>query len=198
MISTRIAGVIGAAVIVAGSDMALVHAQSQGQDPAASPPARHGRFGPDGPGGPGGPRGFFGRGPGGPGGPGGPLAMLRQLDLTDAQRAQVRQIMDAHADELKAVGERLREARKAQDDLVTAQAFDESAIRAKATEVGAVMADAAVLHAKVHAEVFAILTPEQQAKAAELKAQFQSRMEQFRERMKERRQQRRGAAPDAQ
>jgi protein CpxP len=194
MISTRMAGVIGAAVIVAGSAMALVHAQGQGQDQPANPPARHGRFGPGGPGGPG---GFFGRGPGGPGGPGGPLAMLRQLDLTDAQRAQVRQIMESHADELKAVGEKLREAHKAQDDLVTAPNFDESAIRANATQLAGVMADAAVLHAKVHAEVFAILTPEQQAKAAELKAQFQSRMDQFRERMKERRQQRRGTAPAA-
>ena len=194
MISTRIAGVIGAAVIVAGSAMALVHAQGQGQDAPANPPARHGRFGP-GPGGPGGPGGFFGRGPGGPGGP---LALLRQLDLTDAPRAQVRQIMDSHADELKAIGERLREAHKAQDDLVTAPNLDESAIRAKAAEVGAIEADAAVLHARLHAEVFAILTPDQQAKAAELKAQFQSRMDQMRERMKERRQQRRSAAPAAQ
>jgi protein CpxP len=195
MISTRIAGVLGAAVIVAGSAIALVHAQ--GQEPPANPPARHGRFGPDGPGGPGGPGGFFGRGPGGPGGP---LAMLRGLDLTEEQRAQVRQIVDGHADELKAIDERMREARKAENDAVTAQAFDESAIRARSAELSAVMADAAVLHAKVHGEVFAVLTPEQQAKAAELKAQFQSRMEQFRERardrMKERRQ-RRTAPPDA-
>ena len=61
--------------------------------------------------------------------------------------------MDGHADELKAVGERMRAAHQAQDDAGDRAAFDESAIRAKAAELGGVMADAAVLHAKVHGEV---------------------------------------------
>lgn len=195
MIRRQLAGILGAAAIVAGSAAALVHAQ----EPAApAPEARQGRFGPRGPGGPGGP---FGRGGffGGRGGPGGALSVLRQLDLTDDQRGQVRQVMQSHSDALKAIGERLREAHRAQNDAVTAETFDENAIRTKAADVASVMADAAVLNAKVHTEVFAILTPEQRTRAAEIKAERQARMERFRSQIKQRNQERRQrrAAPEA-
>ena len=126
------------------------------------------------------------------------MAMLRQLDLTDDQRAQVRQVMDSHRDELRAIGERLMAAHRAQRDAVTAAQFDEQAVRTRAAELAAAEADAAVLRAKVHSEVFAVLTPEQQAKAAELKAQREARAQQFRERARERvkeRQQRRATPP---
>jgi periplasmic protein CpxP/Spy len=182
MIRRHIAGILGAAVLVAGSAAALVHAQApDGQGP---PPAHQRR----GPGGPGGPGGFFGRGFGGPGEA---LGLLRQLDLTDEQRAQVRQVMESHRDELRAIGEKVMAAHRAQNDVVTAPTFDENAIRAKAAELAAVEADAAVLHAKLHGEVFAILTPEQQAKAAELKVEREARMQRVREQMKQRIQERR-------
>jgi Spy/CpxP family protein refolding chaperone len=57
-------------------------------------------------------------------------------------------------------------------------------------EVAAVDADAAVLRAKVHSEVWALLTPEQQQKARELKAQRVERRAQMRERLEQRRNQR--------
>ena len=126
------------------------------------------------------------------------MAMLRQLDLTDDQRAQVRQVMDNHRDGLRAVGERVRAAHRAQNDAVNAAQFDEQVVRTRAADLAAVQADVAVLQAKVHSEVFAVLTPEQQAKAAELKAQREVRAQQFRERARERvqeRQQRRATPP---
>jgi protein CpxP len=126
--------------------------------------------------------------------------LLRQLDLTEDQRTQVRQIMDSHRDELKAVGDRLAAAHKVQNDAITAAQFDEAAVRAATADLAGVMGDAAVLHARVHSEVFALLTPEQQAKAAELKAQREARAAQFKETVRERiksRAQRR-AAPQAQ
>jgi protein CpxP len=127
------------------------------------------------------------------------MLMLRQLDLTEEQRTQVRQVMDGHRDELRAVGERLAAAHKAQNDAVTAPQFDESAVRAKSADLAAVMGDAAVLHAKVHSEVFALLTPDQQAKAAELKAQRQARAAQVKERVRERiKTRQRRPAPQAQ
>jgi periplasmic protein CpxP/Spy len=188
MMRRKLAGMFGAAAVAAVVTTGVVHAQTQD---GAAPPQRHERRGPGGPGGSG---RFFG----GPGGFGGPMAMLRQLDLSEEQRTQVRQIMDGHRDELRAVGERVRAAHQAQNDAVTAAQFDEQAVRSKAAELAAVEADAAVLQAKLHSEVFAVLTPEQQAKAAELKAQRQARMQQFRERARERvkeRQQRRAAPP---
>jgi Spy/CpxP family protein refolding chaperone len=146
--------------------------QGGGQDPAVQGGGRD--------------QGMMGRGmmgPGGPGmrgGPGGPFGMaglpLRELDLTDAQREQVKAIMDAHRDDQKAIGDRMMTVRKALHDAIAADTFDEAAIRAAAAQVSAVDADAAVLQAKIHGEVIAILTPEQVKKAKELRADMENRM----------------------
>jgi protein CpxP len=194
MMRRNMAAVFGAAAMAAAVTTGFVQAQAQAQDGAATQVQRHERRGHGGPGGPFGGPGGFGRG-----GFGGPLAMLRQLDLTEDQRAQVRQVRDSHRAELQAIGEKLRAAHKAQQDAVTAAQFDEQAVRTRAAELATLTADAAVLQAKVHSEVFAVLTPEQQAKAAELRAQRQARMQHRRERVRERvkeRQQR--TAPPAQ
>jgi len=193
MMRRTLAAMVGAAAVAAVVTTGYVQAQDQD---GAAPPARHERRGPGGPGGPG---GFFGRGPGGPGGFGGVMGLLRQLDLSDEQRAQVRQVMESHSDALKALGDRLQAAHRAENDAVTAAQFDEQLVRAKAADLAAVMADASVLHARIHGEVFAVLTPEQQAKAAELKAQFQARAEQFRQQVRERvKERRQRATPPAQ
>ena len=144
------------------------------------------------PGGPDGPRGTMGRrGPGGPGGHDGPIALpLRALALTDTQREQVRTAVGAHKAEFYAIRGRMQTARTALQDAVTADAFDEAGVRQKAVDVAAVEADAAVLRAKVHSEVWALLTPEQQQKARELKAQRAERRAQMRERFEQRRNQR--------
>ena len=138
-----------------------------------------------------------GMGPGGPGrgfGPGGPFGMLgelghglRQLDLSDAQREQLRSVMASHRAEFQALGERMRTAHDALDAVVTADAVDESAIRARSADVAAVQADAAVVRAKVHQEIYSLLTAEQQAKAKELKAQAEARMKERASRLRERR-----------
>jgi periplasmic protein CpxP/Spy len=188
MMRRRLAGMFGAAAVAAVVTTAFVQAQTQ--DGAGSPAPRHERRGPGGPGG----FGFGGPGGFGRGGFGGPMAILRQLDLTDEQRAQVRQVMESHRDELRAIGEKLGAAHRAQNDAATAAPFDEQVVRAKAADVAAVAADAAVLHARVHSEVFAVLTPEQQAKAAELRAQRQARREQMRGQVRERVKQRRERA----
>jgi protein CpxP len=138
---------------------------------------------------PGGQRGFgpMGRGmmgPGGPGmrgGPGGPFGMaglpLRELELTDTQREQVKAVMESHRDEQKAIGDRMQPARKALHDAIAADTLDETAIRAAAAQVGAIEADAAVLQAKIRAEIVALLTPEQVKKAKELRTEMENRIE---------------------
>jgi protein CpxP len=145
-----------------------------------------------GPGGPGGP-GF--RGPGGPGGPGGPLAgllalhpelPLPALNLTDAQREQVRTILQGHREEGQALMQKGHSAfealRKATEGTV-----DEGAAGQQGQAVGAVIAEAAVLRAKVRGEILAILTPEQQAEASKIQAEREARMKQFRQKMEQRR-----------
>ena len=123
-----------------------------------------GRMGPGGPGGP------------GRGGPGGPMMLLRGLDLTDAQKDQVKSIMQGHQDERKALGDRARTAHQALQAAITAETVDEALIRQRSADVAAVDADMAVAEARIHAEVWQILTAEQKAKAKEFQAKAQERM----------------------
>ncbi|WP_396627375.1 Spy/CpxP family protein refolding chaperone [Luteitalea sp.] len=148
--------------------------------------------GPGGPGGPDGP-GRGGRGPGGPmmGGPlGGLLGLhpdlpLPALNLTDAQEEQVRTIMQGHRDAGRALMQR---AQASMDALRTATAgtIDEGAAAQQGQALGAVIADAAVLRGRVRSEVWAILTPEQQAEATKIQAERQARQSQMRQRLQQR------------
>jgi protein CpxP len=119
---------------------------------------------------------------------------LRQLDLTDAQREQVRGIYSARSAELKALHDRLRTARQAQHAAVTRVPVDENEVRARVTETAAIEADLAVIRARVHEQVYQVLTPDQQQKARTLQAERQTRraerMERAKQRMEQRRQQR--------
>ena len=145
----------------------------------------------DGPRGPfaerrGGPGGF-----GGPGGPGGPIGalgplMAAHLNLTDAQKDQLKGIVDSHRDELKGLGDLAMKARQALQAAVTADALNEGLIRARAAELATIESDLAVAHARIHADVFRILTPEQQAQAREAQSQMQQRQNQRRDRMSQR------------
>jgi periplasmic protein CpxP/Spy len=157
---TRIGSAIGAAVLTIGLGSAALSVAGQQQNQA---PASQGRRG-----GPGGPEGVGGPGRGR--GPGGPLAgiPLRELNLTDAQREQVKQIVDARQQESRAIGERAMAAREALHAATTSPSFDEGLIRAKAAEVASIEADMAVSRARIFADLFQILTPDQQAKVKEL------------------------------
>jgi len=130
----------------------------------------------------GGPDGF-----GGPGGPGGPMGALgpmlaAHLSLTDAQKDQLKGIVDSHRDEWKGLGDRAMEARRALHSAVTADAVDEGLIRARAAELATIESDLAVARARIHAEVFRMLTPEQQAQAREAQSHMQQRQNQRRHR----------------
>jgi Spy/CpxP family protein refolding chaperone len=150
--------------------------------------ARAGQYeaqGPVGQGGP--PPGMMGQGPGGFGGPGGRgggpggdiFGMigpeLQALDLTDAQQKQVQAALDSFKSEQQSIRDRMQAARKALNDAIAADTFDEAVIRAKAADQAAVEADSAVLQAKVRAAVYALLTPEQVQKGKELRTRMQNR-----------------------
>lgn len=150
------------------------------QDAPAADGQRVRRMAPRGPG--------FGPGPG-PGGLMGPN--LRALDLSDAQRQQVRDIMSTHSAETRTVGQRMREAYRGLNALVTADTLDEAAIRAKSADIAAAQADMAILRARINQDVFSILTAEQQAKSRELRDRAQERQKERASQPRERRQPRR-------
>lgn len=140
----------------------------------------------------GGGRGGRGMGRGGPGAEFGRMAFgLRQLDLSDAQRTQIRTIMQSRRDEFKALGEKARAARNRLQDAVRADSVNEEAIRTASGDLAQVQADIAVLRARVHQEVVATLTPEQQQQAKQLRAEAEKRRDERRQRMEQRLKERR-------
>lgn len=175
-------GVLGlGAAAIAVALAGVAYAAGQNNSPAQAQgagPGAPGRFG--GPGGPGGP---FGRG--GRGGPGGPMGilgpmMIERLDLTTDQRDRVKQILESHRQEQQAIAQRGMAARNALEAAITADSFDESAIRARAADVGAVEADETVVRARVYAEVFQILTSDQQTRLKGIQADMRQRQDQMR------------------
>jgi protein CpxP len=100
------------------------------------------------------------------------------LNLTDAQKDQLKGILDSHRGEWKGLGDRAMEARQTLHTAVTADAVDEGLIRARAAELATIESDLAVARARMHADVFRILTPEQQAQAREAQSRMQQRQSQ--------------------
>jgi periplasmic protein CpxP/Spy len=139
-----------------------------------------------------------GRGPGGPGaggpGRGGVDLPLRQLDLTDTQRDQVKDVMQRHREELQRTMEQVRVAMDAQRNAIETVPLDEGLVRSTADTLAAAQAEAAVLRARIHNEVYELLTPAQQTKLKELAAQRETRMKERQQQFQNRRQQRRPTA----
>ncbi|HSS45315.1 MAG TPA: Spy/CpxP family protein refolding chaperone [Thermoanaerobaculia bacterium] len=100
--------------------------------------------------------------------------VARELDLSESQQAQIREILKTHADEIEARVQACMDARRALHQAVMAQPMDETSIRNLAQQVGTVHADGAVLCAKIRAEIWPILTPDQQQRLAS----FHGRMRQ--------------------
>jgi protein CpxP len=144
----RILVVTGLVAALAGGSFALAQTTPEQRGPRVGE-----RRGPGGPGGLPGPRG--------PRGVGGDFG-LRGIELSDAQREQVAAIRQSHQAEFEQVRTRVREAHRAFAEAVNAQPLNDATVRARSADVGAAMADEAILQAKVRAEVFNILTPEQQ------------------------------------
>lgn len=126
----------------------------------------------------GGPGGGHGHGPGmhGRRGPGmmlGRMArVLHRLDLSAEQREKVHAMLDAVKPQFQAHAEALRTSRQQLRDLSPAK-FDEAAVRAIADSQAKEMADMIVLSQKVRAQVYAVLTPAQQSKLAEMRQKMQ-------------------------
>jgi len=119
---------------------------------------------------PGGPGGRF-AGPIGPGGRGIAGLPLRELKLTDAQRQQIDSILERRRAEDDSLQTKLRAAFDAQRKAMETVPVNEGAIRVAMQELSALEADAAVKAAYVRAEVWGVLTADQQATVKKLQAE---------------------------
>jgi len=145
---------------------------------------------------PGGPRG---RGPGfGAGGPQAGLS-LRALDLTDAQQEQVRQLTQQNREQMRGLMDRMRAAQDARRQAVEAIPFNESQVRSAMKDVADVEADLAVAEARLQADIYALLSADQQQRLQKLRADRETRAKERAQQQQQRLQQRqqRPARPQA-
>jgi len=146
------------------------------------------------------PAGPRGRGPGF-GGRGGPQAglALRQLDLTEAQREQVRQLMQQNREQMRSLLDRMRAAQDARRKAVEVVPFNESQVRAAMKDLADVEADLAVAEARLQADVYGLLSADQQQRLVKLRADREARAKQRAQQQQQRLQQRqqRQARPQA-
>lgn len=143
-------------------------------------------FAQDGAGNKDGKRGFGKRGGHHRGG-GGHGMMLRGLDLTDEQKAQVKTITQASREASKPLHEQMKANRQKLQTLSDSGNFDQAQVQALADEQGRLTAQMIVEKEKVKSQISAILTTEQKAKAAEMKAQFKQKREERKQKRTEKR-----------
>lgn len=122
-------------------------------------------------------------------GPGAPGLMLNELNLTDAQREQVREIRDRNREQTQAVARRLGELAAKQRQAIETIPVNETLITSATQDLTQAQVEMAIHEARLNADVWAVLTPEQQAKATKLRAERKAQMEQRRQENQQRRSQ---------
>lgn len=108
---------------------------------------------------------------------------LGQLGLTEDQQARVKDVMERYRPEMKDLGDRLAKATDAQRKAVETVPVNEGLVRSTSDLVGTAMSDMAVLQARIHSDLFGILTPEQQKKATQISAERAAKAKEFRQQM---------------
>ena len=99
------------------------------------------------------------------------------LDLTQAQQDQAKAIMEKEKSALKPLMNQLMQAHKDLSNLEDSGTFDEAKVRALAAQNTQAMTELFVQKARIHAELIQILTPDQKAKLAQIKAKHEARMQ---------------------
>ena len=94
--------------------------------------------------------------------------MTDYLDLTDAQQAQAKQILDKEKPGMDAFMAQMKQTHDQLRQLEFATTFDEAKVRAAAAQQAQIMTEMTVQKARLHSQLYQILTPEQQAKAAKM------------------------------
>ncbi|GFK93728.1 hypothetical protein NNJEOMEG_01562 [Fundidesulfovibrio magnetotacticus] len=137
--------------------------------------------------------GDMGPPPGGPGGQGmaghdpfrGIVRMADELNLSKEQKRSVALILKESREKAQALRESMKTAWRAMGDVMAASPGDEAKVRQAAQGLAKAGEELAVFTGKVKARVDAVLTPEQKAKLAEKRKEFQERRERGRKSLDE-------------
>ena len=118
-------------------------------------------------------------GPGHRGGGFGPMMGIYAdyLDLSDAQRAQMKDIMTKEKPTIKPLMQQLATSHQQLRQLESAGTFDETKVRAIATQQAQTMTELTVQKARIKSELMQVLTADQKDKMAKFEARRQARFQ---------------------
>ncbi len=124
--------------------------------------------------------------------------LLRELGLTDVQIRQLRTINAENRPRLKAAQEKMRNAKRALDEAIYADAVDNADIELKLREFTAAQVEINRIRAMTELAVRNVLTPAQLTRFRELRANFEKRIEERRDQRQERKGERKNPRRDRQ
>jgi Spy/CpxP family protein refolding chaperone len=90
------------------------------------------------------------------------------LALSDLQKSEVKRVVRSHGEEILSQIQSRIAMQEALGEVIMAGTVDEGLIRQRAEALGKVEAEGALLRARIHSEIWPILTNEQRAKIASL------------------------------
>ena len=111
--------------------------------------------------------------------------IAEKLNLTDAQKEQVKQINEASRAKVKPLMDALRANRQKMNEATANGQFDEANVTAIAQEQAQISAQLTVEKERAKAQMFQILTPEQQAQAKAFREEMKEKMKQRFEKRKQ-------------
>jgi protein CpxP len=100
--------------------------------------------------------------------------MTRELNLTDAQQAQIKTILQTQHAKIQPLMQQLHQNQQTQSAAATGT-FDETQARTFAGKQAQIMSDLIVEKQRTQSEIYAVLTPDQRAKAQQLMQQREQR-----------------------
>ncbi len=101
--------------------------------------------------------------------------LAKKLNLTDTQKEQAKQIMEASKSKVQPLKESMKSIHQQLDAATADGQFDEAQVQALASQQANITAQLIVEKERTQSQLFAILTPEQQAQAKQLKEQMKEK-----------------------
>ena len=99
------------------------------------------------------------------------------LDLTDEQKTKVKAILEAEKPTVQPLVQQLAANRKELQQVTDNGQFNEAQVQAIATKQGQTLSQLIVEKERVQSQIYAVLTPEQRAKAEKMREQFMDRVQ---------------------
>lgn len=112
--------------------------------------------------------------------------ILKKLDLSEQQKSQIKEIKMNTKEQKKELYKSIKEYKSALKELVQSDNYSEQAVRSLHAQYQSVFADKVVLKANMARQIDQVLTDEQKAKRAQIKAKMKKHWAEKKKRMKER------------